>query len=373
MWLLISLPASFISYFAAQHIIKRRVAWILNNTRLTGAPRNDYEHMMTLAGKTFFTEIRHNAETIAEYCSRLMQSEEYKRHSILFQECSSAIIVCDLDGRILEWNQQLSTLLGDIKPTLYGTPIKELFCPRDQLTIVTGMAHVRQPNRPASSPRPGAFSARIRLNSSRKRSQHVETVIKRIVLGDRPSLVVMLHNVTHQVSAERGLEHAKDAALLQMQDRHKFYKGLTEELEPLAEALDQSIIMLSETSPTKDQQRHMDNLQLHNELLSELLSNIREFALWETGEIHFERTHFELETLLKQVHAATYSRAMQFNSDICFYLDPLVPQEAWFDFSKSLKTLSNLVNLVVRRTHGGIVTITARIGPQQNGNITVIF
>ena len=371
-WLLLCFPGFIITYWIALKLSKKGIESILRLTSFSGDKKKDKEIMLELAETSFINEVSNGAQKFVEYCDQLIQSEEYKRHTTLFEACTTALVVCDLDGRILEWNEELTTLLGGTKKNLYGIPVKEIFSSMDQLRVITGMAHVRQSiNAPIDSN--NVFRARLRLNSARKRSQHIETVIKHLQYANRSSLVFMLYNVTKHVIAEQGLQRAKNSAETVTKDRHHFYMGLTQEIEPLAEALNQSLILLSETQPTKIQQRHMEHLQFHNELLSELITNIRDFALLETGSVFFERATFELETLLRQVHASTYSRAMQLQSDICIYLDPAVPQEIWFDFSKSLQVLSNLINIVAKRVHGGIVTMTVTAGEVLNNHMQIVF
>ena len=371
-WLLLCFPGFLITYWLALKLSKKGIESILRLTSFSGDKRKDKEVMLELAENSFISEVSNGAQKLVTYCDELIQSEEYKRHTALFEACTTALVVCDLDGRILEWNEELTTLLGGAKKNLYGIPVKEIFSSMDQLRVITGMAHVRQSiNAPFDSN--NVFRARLRLNSVRKRSQHIEAVIKHLQYANRSSLVFMLYNVTKHVIAEQGLQRAKNSAETVTKDRHHFYMGLTQEIEPLAEALNQSLILLSETQPTEIQQRHMEHLQFHNELLSELITNIRDFALLETGSIFFERATFELETLLRQVHASTYSRAMQLQSDICIYLDPAVPQEIWFDFSKSLQVLSNLINIAAKRVHGGIVTMTVTAGEVLNNQMQIVF
>lgn len=370
-WFLLCFPGYIIAYWLVLKLSKNEIVSILRLASFTGDKKKDKENMLELAKNSSIKEISNGAHRLAEYCDQLIQSEEYKRHTALFEACTTALIVCDMEGKILEWNEELSTLLGGAQKKLFGLPVKEIFSTMDQLRVITGMAHVRQSiGAPLDSN--NVFRARLRLNSVRKRSQHIETVIKHLRHANRSCLVFMLYNVTKHVIAEQGLQRAKNSAETVTKDRHHFYMGLTQEIEPLAEALNQSLILLSETQPTEVQQRHMEQLQFHNELLSELITNIRDFALLETGSVFFERATFEMETLLRQVHASTYSRAMQLQSDICIYLDPAVPQEIWFDFSKSLQVLSNLINIAAKRVHGGTVTMTVTAGEVQNNHMQII-
>ncbi|OBQ45820.1 hypothetical protein SP90_15865 [Halodesulfovibrio spirochaetisodalis] len=371
-WIMICLPSCIIAFWFALAIAKRGTRSLLGLTQFTGNSKKDRQHMVELVESTSIQEIQSGAKHVINFCDSLIQSEEYKRHTALFEACTTAFIICDLEGVILEWNDELTTLLGGSKKNLFGLSVKEIFASVDQLRVITGMAHVRQSINNTMETN-SVFQARLRLNSVRKRSQHVETVIKHLRYAEHSTLVFMLTNITKHVLTEQGLQRAKNSAERMTKERHHFYMGLTQEIEPLAEALSQSLILLSETQPSTTQQRHMENLQFHNELLSELISNIRDFAMLETGNMFFERTTFELETLLKQVHASTHSRAIQMQSDICIYLDPAVPQEAWFDFSKSLRILSNLVNIAAKRVHGGTVTLTVTAGEVLNGRVKVLF
>ncbi|SIO41783.1 PAS domain S-box protein [Halodesulfovibrio marinisediminis] len=371
-WLLLCFPGCVLTYCLALRLSQKYMHSLIGLTAFSGDPKKDKKHLLALAESTSINEISDGANKLVQYCEQLMQSEEYKRHTALFEACTTALIVCDLEGRILEWNEELITLLGGTKKNLFDQQVKEIFASMDQLKVITGMAHVRQ-SITASLDTKNVFRARLRLNSARKRSQHVETVIKHLRCANKSSLVFMLYNVTKHVLAEQGLQRAKHSAETITKDRHHFYMGLTQEIEPLAESTSQALILLSETQPTNIQQRHMEQLQFHNELLSELITNIRDFALLETGSVYFERNTFELETLLRQVHASTYSRAMQLQSDICIYLDPTVPQEIWFDFSKSLQALSNIVNIAAKRVHGGIITLTVTAGEVLSQHMQIIF
>jgi PAS domain S-box-containing protein len=371
-WLLISLAGCVIAYFIILQAARHGIRSLLQLTAFTGDKKKDRTNMQALADSTSIAEISNGARSLVKYCDILIKSEEYKRHTALFEACTTAIIVCDLEGRIIEWNDELLTLLGGTQKNFFGLPVKELFGSVDQLKVITGMAHVRQAanNKQATD---NIFSARLRLNSFRKRSQHVETVIKYIQYTNQPSLVLMLYNITKHVLAERGLQQAKNSAELMTKERHQLYMGLTQEFEPLAEALNQSLILLSETQPSSIQQRHMEQLQFQTELLSEHITSMRNFALLETGGILFERSMFDIETLLQQVHASTYSRAMQMQSDICIYLDPAVPQKIWFDFSKSLQVLSNLINLAGKKVHGGTIVLTVTAGEVLNSRMQILF
>ncbi|SHJ74594.1 PAS domain S-box protein [Halodesulfovibrio aestuarii] len=371
-WLFLCLPGCIIAYALALKLSKSGTRSLQRLTSLTGDIKKDRCNLLELAEHTSMAEISFGAQKLIKYCDMLIKSQEYKRHTALFKACTTALIICDLEGKILEWNDEVNILLGGAPKNLFGLPVKELFASTDQLQVVTGMAHVRQSiNTPLDSN--NMFKARLRLNSVRKRSQHVETVIKHIQHANCSSLVFMLYNITKHVLTEQGLQRAKNTAEKITKERHHFYMGLTQEIEPLAEALNQSLIQLSETQPSKTQQRHMEQLQFHNELLSELITNIRDFALLETGSVFFERSIFDIETLLRQVHASTYSRAMQAQADVCIYLDPAVPQQIWFDFSKSLRVISNLINIAAKRVHRGMVLLTVTAGELRSNHVQILF
>ncbi|MCG8531864.1 MAG: PAS domain S-box protein [Desulfovibrionales bacterium] len=359
-WLFVCIPASIILFLLCRHIIMRKISIEFADLTLTGDPFTDKKRLIHTSSLVKIKEFQDSARMMTNYLDEHIKSERQRRHTALFEESDSALAICDLEGNIMEWNKNLAEFLGINTPQkLYNTPVKEIFIAPDQLTVVTGMAHVRHCSETTMAEH-GIFKARLRLNSTRKRYQHVETTIKRVRGPHFDTLVFMLHNITHQVSTERGLTIAKQGAETSVLEHHKFYMGITEELQPLSEALRRSIIMLTETETSETQERHLDALQIHSTLLAELIRNIREFAQLETGEVFFDRSRFEMESLLKQLHAATYSRTMQLGVDFSIYLDPHLPQLIWFDFPKSLQVLSNLVSLAAKKVQGGSIILMAK-------------
>ena len=371
-WVLVIIPVCVAVFIIAMFFLQKGILGINELASLTGDKRKDIQKLTAVRDTAIISELYDAVNNTLGFYEKLMRSEDLKRYVATFEATSMGLVLCDYSGRILEWNPELMELLGRVRTNWYGAPVKKLFRKVDQLAVVMGMAHVRQSN-DQDIDRHGAFKARLRLNSARKGAQHVDTIIKKIEFGGNETLLFMLYNVTDQVTAERQMQQAKSSAEQIARDRHLFYMGLTAEIEPLAEALNQSIILLGETAPTITQQRHLERITVHNDLLFELITNIRDFALLETGSMVFERTSFQLETLLKQAHASTYSRAMQMQSDICFYLDPTTPQELWFDFSKSLQVLTSLINLAAKQVHGGIIVLTVTSGEEHDGTMQLRF
>lgn len=371
-WLLVMIPVCVIVFLVTMYFVQRGSFGITELANLMGDRRADVQKLIAVRNATIISEMHDAANNLIGFYEKLTRSEELKRYAAIFDATSMGLVLCDYSGRILEWNPMLIELLGSVRSNWHGVPVKELFRKVDQLAVIMGMAHVRQSN-VQDIERHGAFKARLRLNSARKGAQHVDTIIKKIEFAGKESLIFMLYNVTDQVTAERQMQQAKSAAEQVARDRHHFYMGLTAEIEPLAEALNQSIILLGETAPTRAQQRHLERITIHNDLLFEFITNIRDFALLETGSMVFERTSFQLEALLKQAHASTYSRAMQMQSDICVYLDPTTPQELWFDFSKSLQVITSLLNLAAKQVYGGIIVLTVTSGEEHDGTLQLRF
>lgn len=371
-WLLVMLPVCVIVFLVTMYFVRRGSFGVTEFANLIGDNQEDLQKLIAVRNKTIITEMHDAANNLIGFYEKLMRSEELKLYTGIFDATSMGLVLCDYSGRILEWNPMLIELLGSMRNNWHGVPVKELFRKVDQLAVIMGMAHVRQ-STVHDIERHGAFKARLRLNSSRKGAQHVDTIIKKVEFAGKESLLFMLYNVTDQVTAERQMQQAKSSAEQVARDRHHFYMGLTAEIEPLAEALNQSIILLGETTPTRAQQRHLERITVHNDLLFELITNIRDFALLETGSMVFERTSFQLEALLKQAHASTYSRAMQMQSDICVYLDPTTPQELWFDFSKSLQVITSLINLAAKQVYGGVIVLTVTSGEEHDGTLRLRF
>lgn len=371
-WFLVTIPICVFLFFFSIHLMQRGTVGLVALTKLTGNTKKDMRTLLAARESATISELHDAVENMLGLYEKLVRSEELKRYTATFDATSMGLVLCDSSGHILEWNSELMELLGETKRSWYGVSVKELFRKVDQLAIITGMAHVRQFSAQGVDQH-GAFKARLRLNSTRKGAQHVDVIIKKIEFDDRESLLFMLYNVTDQVTAERQMQQAKRSAEQVAHDKHHFYMGLTAEIEPLAEALNQSIIFLGETVSTSSQQRHLERITVHNDLLFELITNIRDFALLETGSMVFERTSFQLEALLKQAHAATYARAMQMKSDICFYLDPTTPQELWFDFSKSLQVLTSLINLAARQVYGGLIVLIVTSSEERDGFVQLRF
>ncbi|MBI4663792.1 MAG: response regulator [Verrucomicrobia bacterium] len=102
--------------------------------------RSDYDHLAEKAGEPNPEVLRLNQSLQMEVAARQRMENHVRSQEALLNMTSDAVIVCSLEGRIVEWNQGATRIYGWSSETANGKALSELFYPLESTNFSTNLA-----------------------------------------------------------------------------------------------------------------------------------------------------------------------------------------------------------------------------------------
>ena len=164
-------------------------------------------------------------------------------------------------------------------------------------------------------------------------------------------------DITERKQFERDMVRARDLALESAQLKSEFLSNVSHELRTPLNGIIGMSELLSRTSLTSEQLEYTDAVEASSRILLKLVSDILDFSKATSGEMRFERIHFNLRDVVKNTVALYSAQAAGKGLDLISSIDTTLPNDLIGDPYRLGEVLSNLLNNAIKFTHSGAVTI----------------
>ncbi len=302
------------------------------------------------------TELRQQSEALAA-------SE--KRFRSLFENVSEGVYRSSEDGRILEANPALVSMLGysSIEELRLSSLDTDIYPdPADRDHAVKQLLTHRLLNN---------FELRLR-----RKDGTILTVLEnaRVVAGPDgtiDSFEGTLTDVSQMKQVEAALVEARDQAIHVSRLKSEFLANVSHEIRTPMNGIIGMTELLIGTALTSEQSEYADAVGRSAQYLMNIINDILDFSKIEAGRVELEQIEFDLRESVEDVIELLAEQAQEKNLVLAATIDPELPATFRGDPYRLQQVLTNLVGNAIKFTPSGEVVVRVRRNASSDGRCDV--
>lgn len=296
--------------------------------------------------------------------SRELRSSE-ERFRTLWENTSDALVLYNLKGEIVLYNQTFTDLLGDsINVTdLVGRKIYDIISISDENITEKEFRQNLELQQ---------LSPRFELNTKQKTDEIIiEFSNTYLMLPNEKSWVMLslLRNITKQKQTEENLRSAKNEAEQASRVKSAFLATMSHEIRtPLNAIIGMSSVMRN-TELSAEQKNYVSAIKTSSDSLLSLVNNILDFSKIEAGMMMIEKTEVTPEECAAETLEILGNLANEKGIYLYYRIHPDVPAKIISDKTRLRQVLINLVGNAIKFTEKGYIEIAMK--PAGNNQIKI--
>lgn len=322
-------------------------------------------------------ELEHRAELLAQEA----------RTSQIVSTALDAIVVLDVDRRIVVFNAAAERMFGRGSADVIGGPVAALIADDELDRALTRVAEV-----PASNGKPELHAITgVRSNGERF---PLEASLSCLDIGGDLSFTIIARDVTERLRSEEALrtqaislaENATELRQLNdelkarqeeleraMSARNRFYASMSHELRTPINAVLGGVSLLLDTPLSPEQQEYAAIAMHGSEALLALVDDVLTYTALEGGDAAIIPAPIDLRELVAEAVAAMRPEATAKTLDLRLVLDPALPARVTGDALRLRQVLRLLLQNAIKFTEAGGVTLALDLFNGSGGPPTVRF
>ena len=172
------------------------------------------------------------------------------------------------------------------------------------------------------------------------------------------SHVVVLRDISQALRYEQSLVSAKEAAESAVRAKSDFLSRVTHELRtPLNSIIGMTELALEAGVPS-DLQEHLSVIRSSADTLKALVSDILDYAKYETGQVKLKREIVTTDELVEKAARTAALEAHRKGLRLCTNIDPAFPERFYGDQQRIQQTLGHLLSNAVKFTCSGYIRLS---------------
>lgn len=280
----------------------------------------------------------------------------------VLESMMEAVIVSDMDGRILVFNAAARRLLGqdetDADPESWGEqyglfyPDGKTPCPSGDLPLTRAMKGEVTDDRELVVRAPG-----------REEPTYISCSARPLWTAEGEQLggVVVFHDITGFRTVEKDLRDARDRAEESSRAKSQFLANMSHEIRtPLTAVLGFSDLLLDPELGESDRLAYIQSVRRNGQHLLGLINDILDLSKLQADKIRIERVSFSLYQLLHEVASIMQVNAYEKGLDFEVRYDTPIPREIESDAMRIRQILLNLIGNAIKFTKEGGVVLECR-------------
>ena len=266
-----------------------------------------------------------------------------------------------LTGRYVEVNHTGAAMLGYSEAELIGMSIADLMPPEYRETGLHNFEKLKEEG----------FTTRESL-LARKDGSLVWVSLQAVKL-DADRFIGFFQDITERKQTEQALISAKEAADAANAAKSRFLANMSHELRtPLSGIIGMSgLLMDTDLNP---EQLEYAGIALNSskELLNQI-DELLDFARIEAGKLLFEKSDFNLRTVMKDTIQILSLQAEEKNLQLAWQVEPDVPLQLRGDPGRLVQIIGNIVGNGIKFTRQGGVTVHVYRVAEEAQQVTLRF
>ena len=278
----------------------------------------------------------------------LAETARWQREVI--EHAGDALIILELDGRIVDVNHQTCQSLGYGRDELVGRNLSEVDL------------HWSEESRDGGeSFRPEVTTVEGLHRRKDGTTFPVEVRATRVASGDRRLRLCLVRDMTERKRTEAALQKAKEGAEAASRAKSDFLARMSHEIRTPMNGVIGMAGLLLETSLGPQQRQFGETIQHSSELLLKIIDDILDFSKVEAGKLQLEQAAFDLPHETKTSVELLADQARRKGLVLRVELAVDVPQVVLGDAGRLRQVLVNLAANAVKFTRQGSVTVSVGV------------
>jgi PAS domain S-box-containing protein len=268
----------------------------------------------------------------------------------LFTQSKDAILICSLEGIILDFNQATIDLFGYSREDLFNN------------FNAHNLYHSRERKNEFLFKLKAAESVKdFEIIAVRKDGVYRDCMISATLgnTGDGSFYSCFVRDITEQRQSEK-LRKAKDLAEQASRMREQFLASISHEMRTPMNAIFGMSNLLSQSQLDSEQFELVDSIKKSSDVLLGIINDILEVSSIQNGRIEFECKTFDLFDLLHNVANVMRYKAAEKDISIELFIEREVPRFIAGDPLRLNQILYNLVGNGIKFTEFGFVNIRVK-------------
>lgn len=301
-----------------------------------------------------------------ELSRRLHESEQ--RYGLMMQYLVDySIIMLDVGGRVLTWNEGAQRLTGYEGSEIIGQSTECFHLPED--VINNSPAHLLKVA--AEKGRCEDEGWRLRKDGSRFFANVIVSSIKN-ENGQLAGFVKVTRDVTERMNTQKALAEAKEVAEKANRTKSAFLANMSHEIRtPMNGVLGMTNLLL-ETSLSPLQKEYAENIKRSSDGLLTIINDILDFSKIEAGKLDLEILTFDFHGLISDLEKVFQFSTKQKNLNLKFATAD-IPRYLKGDPSRLRQVLNNLIHNAIKFTPQGEVVVSTSVLNQSQDKIQLRF
>lgn len=307
------------------------------------------------------THLEH-ARAIADEERKRAEAAEAKFHNIV-ELAPDAIVMTDVDGRIVLSNRQTERLFGLAVDELRGKLVEALV-PGDCWD-----RHRRDCARFTEMPAAELVGIDFDLTGRRRDGTEfpVQISLSHVDLEEGRLVIAAIRDVTRQKAQDLELRAAKEEAEAGVKAKSEFLATMSHEIRTPMNGIIGMTGLLLDTPLTAEQREYADTVRVSGEALLDIINDILDFSKAEAGKLDLETVDFDLRVLCEDVVMLLAERAHSKGLELASLVQASVPTAVRGDPGRVRQILTNLVANAIKFTETGEIVVNVSVADSMQG------
>ncbi len=284
-------------------------------------------------------------------------SHAHARLNTILETSLDAVIVSDLDGRILNFNSAAERIFQHTSSNVIGRSLSDVIIP-DHLKAAheAGMRRMQR-----SGVHTVIGHGRIRLEAKRGDGEvfPVEMALEKAQTGEGEMVVAFLRDISRRVASEAELVEARDKALAGEKAKAEFLAMMTHEIRTPLNGLLGNLALLENTPLSRQQARYVRNMDISGGILMHHVDAVLDVARFEAGHTQKTEDVVHLGHLIQNIVDGQVSAAEANDNHIQWGWEGAPLKWVKLDATRLQQVLLNLLGNAIKFTKGGRILIEA--------------
>jgi PAS domain S-box-containing protein len=289
------------------------------------------------------------------YLKEREKSQAMARMKTVIGTSLDGVVVCDLDGKILEFSPSAETIFGHSEAAVLGLEIGSVIVP-DHLRAAhdAGMENMRM-----KGDRKVVGKGRVKLEALHQDGHifPVEIAIENAMTDEGEIFVAFVRDISRRVAADAALIMARDKALASEKMKTEFLSTMSHEIRTPLNGLLGSMTLLRGTDLTEKQDRYVSFMETSGRLLLSHVSNVLDITSYDAGKLNTHIKPVNISELMQDIVDSQSSTAGKNETSLVWGWSG--PKIDWIfsDHDRLQHIMMNLVGNAVKFTRRGKVSV----------------
>ena len=323
-----------------------------------------------LGAQDFLVKGSYNSELFSKTIRFAIERKKIKenleeaqlRYQNIFTNSKDAIYVCDLNGKLINYNEATSSLTGYDKEGLLGLNITKFF--EDPEFWESFLTRILQSNI--------VVEEEINLICKNGNIRNCIIYAGKLEYGNFSGVNGFITDITERKQAEKLREDRKIAEKTNKL-KEQFIASISHEMRtPMNAILGMSNLVL-QTKMNEEQFNYISSIKNSSELLLGIVNDILQISSIANGKIKFEYDTFDLHELLANLISVMQYKVFEKSLEFTLEVNPTIPRYLIGDKLRLNQILYNLVGNAIKFTDSGFIKIKVIELNESNGTWHIQF